>query len=44
MPTFGNKVIASIARQLSEKLRDANETIKLMQRQLNVIKEKVKKL
>ncbi len=44
MPTFGNKNMESIARQLSEKLRDANETIRMMQRQLNVVKEKVKKL
>lgn len=34
MPTFANKVMSSIARQLSEKLRDANETIRKMQKQL----------
>ena len=31
MPTFANKVMSSIVRQLSEKLRDANQTIRKMQ-------------
>ena len=31
MPTSANKVMSSIARQLSEKLRDANQTNRKMQ-------------
>lgn len=34
MPKFANKVTISIARQLSDKLRDANGTIKTLQKQL----------
>ncbi len=34
MPTFANKVMEGIARQLAEKLREANETIKRLQRQV----------
>lgn len=34
MPKFANKVIVSIARQLSDKLREANGTIRTLQKQL----------
>jgi CRP-like cAMP-binding protein len=34
MPTFANKVMEGIAQQLAEKLREANETIKSLQRQV----------
>jgi CRP-like cAMP-binding protein len=34
MPVFANKVILNIARQLSEKLREANGTIRELQKQL----------
>lgn len=44
MPKFANKVIVSIARQLSDKLREANGTIKTLQRQLDEAAEFIRKL
>ncbi|MBT3820463.1 MAG: cyclic nucleotide-binding domain-containing protein [Nitrospinaceae bacterium] len=44
MPSFANKVMEGIARQLSEKLRDANETIKKLQRQVNQLEVKKSKI
>ncbi len=36
MPKFANKVTMSIARQLSDKLREANSTIKSLQKKLDL--------
>lgn len=44
MPGFANKVMEGVARQLSEKLRDANETIKKLQRQLTQMEVKMQKV
>jgi len=44
MPSFANKVMEGIARQLSEKLRDANKTIKKLQRQVTQMESKTQEI
>ena len=44
MPGFANKVMEAIARQLSEKLRDANKTIKKLQRQVTQMEAKTQEI